>query len=50
MNLKNGGTCVSLARHECNAHILVKDIHSDYWKALVISLITAGGVIKLEEV
>ena len=27
-----------------------KDINSGYWKALVISLITAGGVIKLEEV
>ena len=31
----------------------IKDIHSDYWKVLkglVLSLITAGGVIKLEEV
>ena len=28
----------------------LKDINSDYWKALVLSLITAGGVIKLEEV
>ena len=27
-----------------------KDIQSDYWKAIVVSLITAGGVIKLEEV
>ena len=27
-----------------------KNIYSDYWNALVISLITAGGVIELEEV
>ena len=26
----------------------IKDIHSDYWKALAISLVTAGGVIKLD--
>ena len=26
----------------------VKDINSNYWKALVLSLITAEGVIKLE--
>ena len=29
---------------------LFKDIHSDYWKVLAISLITAGGVIKLGSV
>ena len=28
----------------------IKGINSDYWKALVLSLITAGGVIKSEEV
>ena len=28
----------------------LKGINSDYWKALVLSLITAGGVIKFEEV
>ena len=31
-------------------NIKVKDIHFDYLKASAISLITAGGVIKLEEV
>ena len=29
---------------------ILKDIYSDYWKVLAISLITAGGAIKLEEV
>ena len=29
---------------------VLKGINSDYWKALVLSLITAGGVIKFEEV
>ena len=28
----------------------LKDINTDYWNALVLSLITAGGLIKLEEV
>ena len=28
----------------------VKGINSDYWKALVLSLITTGGIIKFEEV
>ena len=34
----------------CCAKRALKDIKSDYWKALVLSLITAGGVIQLEEV
>ena len=30
--------------------IAFKDIHSDHWKVLVLSLVTARAVIKLEEV
>ena len=29
---------------------VIKDIYSDYWEALVMSLKTAGGVIKVEKV
>ena len=38
-------------RSSCEqAFELIKDIRSDYWKALVISLMIAGGVINLDEV
>ena len=40
-------TKVTLKR---NTEKAIKDIHSDYWKALAISQMTAEGVIKLEEV
>ena len=32
------------------SHTTVKGINSDYWKASVLSLVTAGGVKKFEEV
>ena len=43
-------TFLFLYRKKIYLWILLKDINSDYWKALVLSLITAGRIIKLEEV
>ena len=36
--------------HSVRGDMFFTDIYSDHWKALIISLITAGWVIKIEEV